>query len=73
MGILSENIDYKKNQNQTNKNIEPKSIWLKHIIFQNDKYLYLHNACPRSSDPVYIVNYYKKWVTNSWTRSILCS
>ena len=27
-------------------------------------------VCPRSSDPFYIVTYYKKWVTNSWTHSI---
>ena len=24
-------------------------------------------VCPRSSDPFYIVIYYKKWVTTSWT------
>ena len=27
--------------------------------------------CPRSSDPFYIVTYNKKWVTTSWTHSIL--
>ena len=27
-------------------------------------------VCPRSSDPFYIVAYYIKWVTTSWTRSI---
>ena len=26
-------------------------------------------VCPRSSDPFYIVSYYKKWVTTSWTHS----
>ena len=25
--------------------------------------------CPRSSDSFYIVSYYKKWVTFSWTHS----
>ena len=30
-----------------------------------------HNTvCPRSSDPLYIVTYDKKWVTTSWTYSI---
>ena len=24
-------------------------------------------VCPRSSDPFYIVTYYIKWVTTSWT------
>ena len=24
-------------------------------------------VCPRSSDPFYIVSYYIKWVTTSWT------
>ena len=27
--------------------------------------------CPGSSDPFYIVTYYIKWVTTSWTYSIL--
>ena len=27
--------------------------------------------CPRSSDPFYIVSYYIKWVTASWTHSIM--
>ena len=29
------------------------------------------NICPRGSDPLYIVSYYIKWVTTSWTHSIL--
>ena len=28
-------------------------------------------VCPRSSDPFYIVTYYIKWVTTSWTHSII--
>ena len=24
-------------------------------------------VCPRISDPVYIISYYMKWVTTSWT------
>ena len=27
--------------------------------------------CPRSSDPFYIVSYYIKWVTTTWTHSML--
>ena len=26
--------------------------------------------CPRSSDPFYVVTYYKKWITTSWTDGI---
>ena len=34
--------------------------------------LYHHHStiCPRSSDPFYVVCYYIKWVTTSWTHSI---
>ena len=28
---------------------------------------YLHTVCPGSIDPFYIVTYYIKWVTTSWT------
>ena len=27
-------------------------------------------VCPRSSDPFYVVSYYIKWVTTSWTHSM---
>ena len=30
-------------------------------------YKTLFTVCPRSSDPFYIVSYYIKWVTTSWT------
>ena len=30
----------------------------------------VYTVCPRSSDPLYIVSYYIKWVTTSWTHSI---
>ena len=30
---------------------------------------YYITVCPRSSDPFYIVTYYIKWVTTSWTHS----
>ena len=29
----------------------------------------IHTACPRNSDQFYIVTYYIKWVTTSWTDS----
>ena len=31
--------------------------------------LYLYTICSRRSDPFYIVSYYIKWVTTSWTYS----
>ena len=34
-----------------------------------------HTICPRSRDPIHIVNYYLKWVTTAWTYNscmILC-
>ena len=31
----------------------------------------LHTVCPRSSDPLYIIGYYIKWVTTSWTHSTI--
>ena len=31
-----------------------------------------YTICPRSSNPFYIVTYYIKWVTTSWTLSISC-
>ena len=37
--------------------------------WHNVEYDYL-TVCPRSSDPFYIVSYYIKWVTTSWTHSI---
>ena len=33
----------------------------------------LCTVCPRSSDPSYTVIYYIKWVTTSWTYSIIYS
>ena len=30
---------------------------------------YLHTVCPGSSDPFYVISYYIKWVTTSWTYS----
>ena len=31
----------------------------------------LNTVCPKSSDPFHIVSYYIKWVTTSWTHSII--
>ena len=32
---------------------------------------HIYTICPRSSYPIYIVRYYIKWVTTSWTYNIL--
>ena len=32
--------------------------------------IFAFTICPRSSDPFYIVSYYIKWVTTSWTYSM---
>ena len=34
-------------------------------------YTFLTTMCPGSSDPFYIVSYYIKWVTTSWTHVII--
>ena len=31
-----------------------------------------HTVCPGNSDPFYIVTYFIKWVTTSWTYSTYC-
>ena len=28
-----------------------------------------YTVCPRSKDPFYVVTYYIKWITTSWTHS----
>ena len=33
-------------------------------------HIYHVTVCPRSSDPIYIISNYIKWVTTSWTASI---
>ena len=30
---------------------------------------YMSTVCPKSCNPFYIVNYYIKWITTSWTDS----
>ena len=30
-----------------------------------------NTVCPGSSDPIYIESYYIKWVTTSWTHSMM--
>ena len=39
--------------------------------YQIQKFVGAYTVCPRSSDPFYIVRYYLKWVTTSWTYSLL--
>ena len=34
------------------------------------KWSMISTVCPRSSDPIYVVTYYIKWVTTSWTYSM---
>ena len=34
------------------------------------KVMILYTVCPGSSDPFYVVTYYIKWVTSSWTQGI---
>ena len=36
-------------------------------IVQCTSLLYATTVCPRRSDPFYVVTYYIKWVTTSWT------
>ena len=31
---------------------------------------YIHTVCPKNIDLFYVVTYYLKWVTTSWTHSI---
>ena len=31
---------------------------------------FVHTVFPKSSDPSYVVSYYIKWVTTSWTHNI---
>ena len=38
-----------------------------HMSEAIDKY---GTVCPRNSEPFYVVTYYIKWVTTSWTYSI---
>ena len=48
-------------------------LWLSvrlHLTLSSSVSL-LHTVCPGSSDPFYIVTYYIKWVTTSWTDSIV--
>ena len=49
---------------------------IKSIIIVNNKRTFAaellasdNTVCPRSSDTFYIVSYYIKWVTTSWTHS----
>ena len=39
------------------------------VLLFGTAYNLRYTVCPRSSDPFYIVIYYIKWVTTSWTYS----
>ena len=43
-------------------NIETLKFFIFYIIYFFGLYV-----CPRSSDPFYVVTYYIKWATTSWT------
>ena len=45
-------------------------VFLKVSCFPHYFPIILHTVCPRSIYPYYIVTYYMKWVTFSWTHSI---
>ena len=38
-------------------------------MYQTHTHFLFYTVCPISSDPFYIVSYYMKWVTTSWTYS----
>ena len=40
------------------------------IIPAHDQVYFFSTVCPRNSDPLYIVSYFIKWVSASWTYSI---
>ena len=40
-------------------------------VLSNDIYHRYSTVCPRSSDPIYVVTYDLKWVTSTWTCSII--
>ena len=52
----------------------PASVLDQEELIHENLYLELHHSyltiCPRSSDQFYIVSYFLKWVTTSWTDSI---
>ena len=48
----------------TDKNISKKSS-----DGGKENAVFSYAVCPRSSDPIYIVTYYVKWVTTFWTYS----
>ena len=62
-------------------NIMIKNILVKIVLQLIDRLLvtyftsvnHTYTLCSGSSDPFYIVGYYIKWVTTSWTHSILCA
>ena len=48
-------------------------IFLEQQLYIQIYYHFYHNhhtVCPKSSDSFYVVNYYIKWVTTSWTYSV---
>ena len=66
--LLSE---IRRNHICANNRRKKTAISAKKVYEQGSKNLHQHNTiCPGSSDPFYIVTYYMKLVTTSWTHSI---
>ena len=57
----------KERARQTDRNIENQSNSKKRTEDRHNNIV--HTVCPRSSAPFYIVTYYIKWGTTSWTYS----
>ena len=50
----------------------PIHFWIQFaILLSQYETLATSSVCPGSSDPFYIVTYYIKWVTTSWTYCIM--
>ena len=48
----------------------PRRMKKKMLFLNLNTILTPYTICPRSSDSFYIVSYYIKWVTTSWTHSM---
>ena len=61
----------KKISLQTGFSVKKKVFHHTEVSFLDKIYWPLFTVCPGSSDPLYIVTYYIKWVTTFWTHSTL--
>ena len=65
--VLINKVIYGTSQNQDTGNFLPLST----SLFKSEDTVSYVAVCPRSSDPFYIVSYYIKCVTTSWTHKYL--